>query len=349
MARKPVVLVTGGTGVLGRALIDELSADFSLVCLRHHSPVDDSRVRDLSGSDMLRPDLGLDRATGRELRREVDLVLHSAAMTNWSKPGPEIRAVNLVGTTNLLAFAAAAGATFYHVSTAFVARPPDVDPEHRAEGAAAYIESKIESEELVRGSGLDTVILRPSVLSGHSRTGHIPNYQGLHTMMGGIMRGTVPIIPADPSALIDCLPQDVAARAIGLLLRQGVRAGEYWLTAGEQAMRLQAAVDICSEVARAAGLSPAPPRLMSAEAVSRLLIPLMEGFIDPRLRRKFTSFIELMLVFQATVALPTSLPELGLSGECRREALTAAFGRSAQSWAAAHHLMAHAPVEVVSE
>jgi thioester reductase-like protein len=331
---RPTVLLTGASGVLGRALIEHLSDDFTLLGLQHRTPIGDSRVREIAGADVLRGDLGLDRGVRRALRREVDVVLHCAAETNWNLPPADIFRRNVGGTTHLQAFAASADATFYHVSTAFVARPPWQQSVKAGDGVTAYIESKIECEELVRRRPEASVIVRPSVITGDSQSGQIARHQGLHKVMAALMSGTVPLIPADPTALVDCLPQDLVARAIGTLLRRRIESGEFWLTAGEQALRVSEAVGLSLEAAARAGLPVSAPRHMPVEAVDRLLIPLLDGLLDRRLRRSIASFVELLVVFQSQAALPSSMAELGLAAECERERLLASLRRAADACAA---------------
>ncbi|MYS56661.1 NAD-dependent epimerase/dehydratase family protein, partial [Streptomyces sp. SID6013] len=117
---RPTLLLTGGSGVLGRALIDELAPDYDLLCLRRSRPLHDPRVRELEG-DLLAPRLGLSPGAWYELALRVDVVLHSAAQTNWRTPPEEIMRTNTLGAETLIDLAARADAPFYLVSTAFVA------------------------------------------------------------------------------------------------------------------------------------------------------------------------------------------------------------------------------------
>ncbi|GLW10126.1 hypothetical protein Misp01_52550 [Microtetraspora sp. NBRC 13810] len=101
------LLLTGGSGVMGQALIDELAGDFDLVCLRHRKPLNDQRVTEVVG-DLGRDDLGLAPDQVAELGRRVDLIVHSAAATGWQAKRAAIFATNLGGTRRMLAFAARA-------------------------------------------------------------------------------------------------------------------------------------------------------------------------------------------------------------------------------------------------
>ncbi|KAA2250946.1 NAD-dependent epimerase/dehydratase family protein [Solihabitans fulvus] len=311
------ILLTGASGVMGRALVDDLAPDFDLVCLRHRTALDDPRVRELPGK-LAESGLGLGTAELRDLAAEVDLVVHCGAATNWRSSRESIFATNLGGTRNMLEFAEAAGAPLYYVSTAFVARPPehDEDADPKAPGGpAAYIASKVAAEQAVRDSGVPAAIVRPSVLIGDSVDGHILAFQGLHKLSGMIIKNAVPILPALAESLIDFIPQDVAARALGALVRDGVTHGEYWLTAGAASVTLGEMVDVCQELAERSGKPVHRPRMIPTEAVNRLLMPLLDEIIPPRQRVRFEQFIQLMLLFQNEAVLPTTMEEIrpGLS------------------------------------
>jgi nucleoside-diphosphate-sugar epimerase len=339
---KPTLLLTGGSGVLGRALVDELVAHFDVRCLQHRSPVADPRVAGVEGNLRL-PGLGLERDAFLGLAREVDVVLHSAAMTNWRAGREDIMATNLSGTVNLLDLAAQASARFYYVSTAFVARAAESATETRFVGANAYLESKVAAEQAVRDSGVPGAIVRPSVVIGDSRDGRMSAFQGFTTAAGAIVQGMAPVLPADADSLVDTVPQDVAARAILALIRNGVTSGEYWLTAGDQALSVNDVVDTCVEFAGRLGQTPHRPRLVPIEAVDRLLLPLLEGAIPAHLRRRFSELAELMLYFQNPTRLPSSLPELGLQEQVTHAALIRTVARILEYWAVHKGLLQPTP------
>jgi len=331
--QKQTVLLTGGAGVLGRALIDELATDFDVICVRHRTPIGDPRVTEVAGN-LSEENLGVDSAT---LAR-VDLILHSAATTSWRATREQIFATNLGGTTRMLDLAGRLQAPLYYMSTAFVVHG-EQGTDSRFGGATSYIESKIAAEQLVRDSGLDAAILRPSVVYGHSDDGRMSAFQGFSHAAGAIVEGTAPVIPADPHSMIDALPQDLVAQATAHLLRRRVTSGEYWLTAGEEALVLRDIVDTCVAFSARLELNAHRPRLIPVEAVDRLLLPLLEDALPPVLRRRLRDFAELLLLFQLPAAIPSSMAELGFAEEIRRPALAAAFERSLEYWARKNGLL----------
>ncbi len=328
---RKTLLLTGASGVLGRALIDALSDEHNIVCLRHRKHIADPRVAEFTGS-LDGPSLGLTSGESTRLARQVDLVLHAAATTSWKASPEDIRRTNLEGTRAVVAFSETARVPLYYVSTAFVANPP-TPMGGRCTGVMAYIDSKIEAEQLVRAADIPSVIIRPSVIVGDSRNGHMAKFQGLHRIAGMIARGQIPLIACDRGALTDTVPQDVVATAIAQLIRDNVRQGEFWFTAAESAMTAGDVVDCSVELGCRLGLDPQPPRFLPAETVDRLLVPLLEETSTPDMRQMFAELLEFTSLFQLPGALPTSLPEMGLGDQMTRRRLCETFDLSLDYWA----------------
>ena len=194
------VLLTGASGVVGRALLQRLH-NFDVVCLVHRSPVSGPNVTAVPG-DIAKPMLGLGERAYAALTARVDAVIHCAAVTEFNRTDGSLEATNIAGTEHIAAFTAAAGAVLYHVSTAFVDTTADGDRGHTAIG---YASSKSAAEQVVRSSGVPHVILRPSVVIGDSDTGEIAAFQGLHHDDG--QPG-----PGDPARL---LPVDAQHDPVG--------------------------------------------------------------------------------------------------------------------------------------
>jgi nucleoside-diphosphate-sugar epimerase len=331
---RPTVLLTGGSGVLGRALIDELHTDFDLICLRRNRALRDPRVRELKG-DLLAPRLGLSALEWHQLALEVDVVLHSAAETNWRTRPEDIVRTNTLGTETMLDLAARADAPMYLVSTAFVVNTPTTEDEERFPGASAYLVSKAAAEQLWRDADLPGALIRPSVVMGDSATGRIADEQGLTKAIGSMVLGQVPVLPGAPDARVDMVPQDYVTQAVGDLIRGGVGNGEYWLTAGKEAILLREVADVCAEFAVRHGLpEPVRPRLIPVEAVHRLLLPMLEGTALPgSMRRRLRYYAELLLVFQSELPFDSSLGEPHCGVRPSHDDIRAALVRNLESWA----------------
>lgn len=304
------VLLTGASGVVGCALLERLH-DSDVVCLVHRTPVDGPGVRAVSG-DVSQPLLGLDEHTYRALAAECDAVVHCAAVTSFHRAGRSLEATNVGGTEHVAAFAADAGAVLYHVSTAFVHTTAEGD---RGRTAIGYAESKTRAEEVVRRSGARHVILRPSVVIGDAQTGKIARFQGLHQVAAGIVTGVVPLIPFDAAWPIDFVPADVVADAIATLVEKQVAAGEFWLTAGPHALRLDEGVAETVDVARSLGVHVDPPRFVPPEMFDRLIGPVFLAALPARVQRTVATMLEFFTTYlQAGRIKPSNLAELEALG-----------------------------------
>lgn len=82
-AARRTVLLTGASGVIGRALLQRLR-DLDVVCLVHRSPVSGPNVTTAVG-DIAEPMLGLAEQAYVELAAEVDAVIHCAAITDFNR------------------------------------------------------------------------------------------------------------------------------------------------------------------------------------------------------------------------------------------------------------------------
>jgi thioester reductase-like protein len=262
-AARRTVLLTGASGVVGRALLRRLR-DVDVVGLVHRSPVSGPDVTTVPG-DITEPSLGLAEPAYAELTARVDAVIHCAAVTEFNRTDGSLEATNIAGTEHVAAFAAAAGAVLYHVSTAFVHTTADGD---RGRTAIGYAASKLAAEQVVRSSGAAHVIIRPSVVIGDSVTGEIAAFQGLYRVASGLFAGLVPMIPFDPSWPIDFVPADVVADSIACLVENRVSEGEFWLSAGDQALRLDEAVAVAGLAIELEAAAAALEQVASASATA---------------------------------------------------------------------------------
>jgi thioester reductase-like protein len=300
------VLLTGASGVVGRAVLQRMR-DVDVVCLVHRSPVSGPDVTSLRG-DIAEPTLGLGEQAYAELAARVDAVVHCAAVTQFNRTDGSLEATNIAGTERVAAFAAAANAVLYHVSTAFVDTTVDGD---RGRTAIGYAASKSAAEEVVRSSGVPHVILRPSVVIGNSGTGEIAAFQGLHRVAAGMFAGIVPMIPFEPGWPIDFVPADIVADAIACVVQNQVSQGEFWITAGEKALRLDEAVAIAVEVGRELGVSVDVPRFVPPEMFDRLIGPVFLDALPDKIRRNVLRMLEFFTTYlQSGQAKPSSLDQL---------------------------------------
>jgi thioester reductase-like protein len=320
------ILLTGASGVVGRALLPRLlesGRDVKVIALVHRSPVSGYAVTSVHG-DIAAPRLGLTHEVYERLAEQVDTVIHCAAVTDFNRTDGSLEATNVAGTASMVAFADRADATLYHVSTAFVNTTADGD---RGSTAVCYAASKSAAEEVVRSSGIRHVILRPSVVIGDSESGVISAFQGLHQVVSGLFAGLVPMIPFDASWPIDFVPSDLVADAIATVVEKGVCEGEYWVTAGEQALRLDEAMDLAVAYAVGLGVQLDTPRFVPPDLFDRLIGPVFLDALPERIKSSVLRMLEFFTTYlQSGATMPSSLDELVKLGVMRlpdqRESLT---------------------------
>jgi nucleoside-diphosphate-sugar epimerase len=326
------VLLTGASGVVGRALLRRLR-DVDVVCLVHRSPVSGPNVTTVPG-DIAKPMFGLAERAYADLMATVDAVIHCAAVTDFNRADGSLEATNIAGTEHVAAFAAAAKVVLYHVSTAFVHTTVDGD---RGRTAIGYASSKAAAEEAVRSSGVPHVILRPSVVVGDSDTGEIAAFQGLHQVVAGLFGGIVPMIPFDARWPIDFVPVDVVADAIACVVENRVSEGELWITAGDRALSLDEGVAVVVEFARGLGVSIDMPRFVPPEMFDRLIGPVFLDALPGRIRRNVLRMLEFFTTYlQSGQTKPSSWDELVALGVKPLPDQRESLRNSVQYWAARH-------------
>jgi nucleoside-diphosphate-sugar epimerase len=293
------VLLTGASGVVGDGVLPRL-ASADLACLVHRSPIRYPGVESVVG-DLTAPRLGLDQRTYSRLAREIETVVHCAAVTDFNRDDGSLEATNVGGTEQIVAFAEDAGAHLVHISTAYLHAEADGD---RGRTAVRYAASKRVAEDLVRAARVPSAIMRPSIVIGDSQTGYIKAFQGLHLVAGAIMDGYVPVAPFDPTWPLDFVPNDVVADVIAAVVAEKV-TGELWVTAGRDALSLGRAMGTAESLADELGVDVDPVRFVPPDVFDRLFAPV---FFEALPRRVKYTFNKLLEFFAAYLAVEEPLP-----------------------------------------
>ncbi|MEV7617236.1 SDR family oxidoreductase [Streptomyces sp. NPDC089799] len=352
MPSHPTVLLTGASGVVGSALLPQLS-DCHVIALIHRTPV--AGADEQLAGDLTAPRLGLDPDAYRALAARVDVIVHCAAVTGFSN-GPEAtHALNEAGTRRMTELAADAGAVLHHVSTAFVDRNDltraQLGQDHGDATARPedYLDSKRAGEDVVRSSGVPAVIIRPSVVIGDSVTGAISAFQGMHGILHGLLRGVLPLVPVPAESPVDFVPQDLVAATIAGLIRQGRRDGEVWVTAGNSALSTERVMQVVGDTAEELGLDPVRPRMVGPEMIDRLIRPVFIANLHPRARRRFDDMLAMTALFAHGHVFPTGLGrEPGVPAAPRPEELEAALRASVAYMAHAKGMVRRLPEPVLA-
>lgn len=204
------ILLTGVTGLLGRFLLRDLSAQGRQVAVLVRGGKTASAAerveallrdwREVAGADVARPvvlegditrrGLGLDAAALDWVAANVDEVIHSAASLSFDRreADGEPYASNVGGTANVLELCRTAGIRrLHHVSTAYVCglrhgRILESELEVGQTPGNDYERSKIESERMVRDAGfLDVLtVYRPSIIVGDLVHGFTNTFHGFY-------------------------------------------------------------------------------------------------------------------------------------------------------------------------
>lgn len=254
------VLITGSTGIIGRALINELLSRedgrlFLLIRGRDGLSAENRAARLLSEAglashlgrrvqvlpgDVTEPACGLTAEHARELRRRVGVFYHVAAVTELNGGRETCERVNLGGTLEALKLARMLRETgrlerFVYFSTAYC--PGSLQHYHSLEDvlpgqpafANHYEWSKYEAEARVRMAiteGLPATILRPSIVVGHSETGEISAFKGgPYPFMRLFAAGIPKRLVARLESTLNLVPIDFVAKATLAIVGRDDAAG----------------------------------------------------------------------------------------------------------------------------
>jgi len=259
-ARIGRLLVTGGTGFIGGAVLAELfdGPHWAKTCFLVRAPdVAAGRRRIADSVERFIPEMEISRcirddqillgglegvqALDHDPRiAEITHVVHSAAVTSFSRH-PRIRATNVdasLAFVELLARRARSLQRFVNVGTAWCigmvegTEVPEGCNDDSGEHAVPYTESKITFEREVRNRfpGLPFVTARPSIVVGHARFGTRPSGSIYWVFRAASMMGRYTCGLDDR---MDVVPVDWVAQALATLATKPVlQHSAYHLSSG---------------------------------------------------------------------------------------------------------------------
>jgi NADH dehydrogenase len=229
----PRILVTGGTGFVGRSLVRALLARGFLVrCLVR--PGSEGQLRGFES---------IDRVPGDVLRPEglVPSVEGCAAIVHLvgiirERPsrGITFERLHVQATANMLAVGKAAGVKRYVHMSALGTRPAARSAYHRTKWAA---------EEAVRQSGMEWTIFRPSIIFG-------PGDEFVSMLAGLIRRFPVVPVLGDGQYRLQPIPVEQVAEGFAESLRARQSIGRTYEVGGPEAYRF---VDLLDQIGAALG------------------------------------------------------------------------------------------------
>jgi nucleoside-diphosphate-sugar epimerase len=263
------VLVTGASGLLGRAVAAELLAAGHEVRCFQRRPSGVAGASDSLGS-VTAPDAVARAVSGQ------DAIVHLAAKVSLAGDPADFDRVNVGGTRNLLEAARSAGVQrFVYVSSPSVAHSgtsivgDDALPADPASARGDYARTKAEAELLALAadsSEFRVVAVRPHLVWGPGDT------QLVERVVERARRGRLPFLDSG-AALIDTIYIDNAATGIAAALARvdSVHGRSYVLTNGEPRPVAEMLAGICG----AAGVES--PRWRVPASVARTAGSLIEA------------------------------------------------------------------------
>jgi uncharacterized protein YbjT (DUF2867 family) len=246
------IFVAGGTGFVGEHLVDALHGkghELKLLVHRRSTPAAD----------------GIDQVEGDVARLETfeqavigcDAVINLVGIIReYPLRGITFERLHVQATANMLEATRRAGARRYLQMSALGTRPDAV---------SRYHQTKFRAEELVRSSGLEATILRPSLIFG-------PKDAFINMLAGQLRLASVmPVIGSGTYRLQPIHAEDVA-RCFALTLEMPETVGQSYELCGNNRLSY---VDMLDAVACAMG-RPAPFKLRVPLGLMRMIIPVMQ-------------------------------------------------------------------------
>ncbi|HSF41737.1 MAG TPA: NAD-dependent epimerase/dehydratase family protein [Thermoanaerobaculia bacterium] len=242
------ILVTGGTGFTGKALVKRLlDLGHEVVALDYKEGLKTQEIRDW-GAEVVLGSV-TDKEVVRRAMKDVEIVHHvAAAFREMNVPDSYYHEVNVSGTRNVLEAALEAGVRkLVYCSTCGVHGNIDHPPggeDAPIRPADYYQRTKYEAEPIVREyceRGLPTVILRPAAIYGPGD----PERFGL--IFRRVARGRFPMFGSGRT-YYHPLYIDSLVDAFVLAMEEGKGVGEAYLIADEQYLEIE---DLVRRVAKA--------------------------------------------------------------------------------------------------
>jgi len=247
-------LITGATGFIGKEVLTRILCESSdklcLLVRQSKTKSAQKRIDELLSNlrleefahriAVIQADLGSDSTESiyQVLTQKLQLatvspirILHLAANTNFNQSPESAKKQNVKATKTILELAQRLFDidrldVFSYVSTAYVlghrsglasATELDLDAEFRN----TYEQSKAEAEQLIRQQSeqIPTVIFRPSIVVGDSKTGKVGSADTMYWALKMYLRG-LRVFFANRNAQLDLVPVDYVADAMLYILNK---------------------------------------------------------------------------------------------------------------------------------
>ncbi len=299
--------VTGGTGFIGRNLIDQLlnRKGTIYVLVRRGSKKkfnqlvsdrwsDQSRRVVAINGDLTRAKLGVSEADCDKLSGKIRHFFHLAAIYDLAAPDEANQAANIDGTRHAIQFAEAIKAKCFHHTSSIAAAGlyQGTFREDMFEEATGlhhpYFRTKHESEGLVRRNcQIPWRVYRPGIVVGHSKTGEIDKIDGPYYFFKLIQKMRRMLPPWVPTlglegGRINIVPVDFVARAMDHIAHKPKLDGQCFHLTDPSPKRIGEVMNLFAQAANA----PLMSMRIDARLFSFIPAPVKQGFaMLPPVRR----------------------------------------------------------------
>lgn len=255
---KETILITGGTGTIGKNIIRHylLNSNLDILVLIHN------KAKNLSIKEFFKEILEIDyepysnriSLTQGDITKEylnieknnfesITEIIHSAASTQFDLSLNEIRKINVTGTNNVVNFALKCKniKKFAFLSTTYVSGKmegliPAKSIVNNKGFVNTYEQSKYEAEKLLEKyfEKLPISIYRFSTIIGNSKTGKVEHYTAPHHALRMFYLGLASMIPGTINYIVDLIPTDTSTEIFCELLSKHFKQSQYYnICAGE--------------------------------------------------------------------------------------------------------------------
>jgi NADH dehydrogenase len=246
------IFIAGGTGFVGAYLVEALRERGHQLRLLVHSR--SSGVA--SDIDQVEGDVTRQESFGQAVNGCDAVINLVGIIREFPSRGITFECLHVQATANMLAATGQVGIHRFLQMSALGTRPDAV---------SRYHETKFRAEELVRSSGLDVTILRPSLIYGPG--------DAFINMLAGQLR-LAPIMPVIGSGTYRLQPIHAVdvARCFALALEMPETIGGCYGVCGNNRLSY---LELLDAVAQAMG-KPAPLKLRVPLGLMKLIIPVMQ-------------------------------------------------------------------------